>query len=314
MEAPQGGFFLQTQKKPFDKPPLTLDALIDLLKSRGLTIHDEEQAQHYLRFIGYYRLSGYARFFAAPDDVRRERFRPGTTFDQILDLYIFDRKLRVVLMDALERIEIAFKAAVCQEGCMHGGSFWLTEPSNFDAGAHPKILDEIREAISKENGKAQQLFISHFYRNYSDDWPASWMIMETLSFGATSRVYKRTNGSIQVAVASHFGIHRTVLESWTHALAFCRNVCAHNCRVWNRTFTIKPKLPKHSIGSWPASGHDRLYTLCCIIQYMMKVISDGSDWKGRLHKLLSERGLLPLQSMGFPSDWETAEFWNFPQP
>jgi len=101
------------------------------------------------------------------------------------------------------------------------------------------------------------------------------------------------------------------LESWLHALAFGRNVCAHNCRVWNRTFTIRPKIPKLYVDEWPEASQDRLYVLCCVIHHMMHVIADGSKWHDRLRELVRERGNLPLSSMGFPDDWEQSSFWGF---
>ncbi len=58
-DAPQGGFFLSNPKPKYTKPPLSLEDQVKLLVSRGMTIPDHERAKHYLKFIGYYRLSGY---------------------------------------------------------------------------------------------------------------------------------------------------------------------------------------------------------------------------------------------------------------
>jgi abortive infection bacteriophage resistance protein len=299
-----GGFFLPASKKKFEKPPLTLDAQVELLASRGMKIPDANRAKHYLRFIGYYRLSGYFKFFVRADDPKREAFRPETSFDDVLALYIFDRKMRALLMDAFERI-------ISHEGAMAKGAFWLCDAANFDYGQHQALMVEMKEAIGDPSGKPQHIFISHFFQHYSDDMPPSWMIMETLSFGLVSRLYKCAKGEIQDLVSRPFGLHRSILESWLHALAFGRNVCAHNSRVWNRTFTITPKIPKKYSASWPASAQDRLYVLCCVIHYMMGVIADGTAWSERLRSLINERGDLPLDAMGFPTDWEAASFWGF---
>lgn len=298
-------------KLRFSKPPLSIDEQVALLVKRGLNVPDKAKAAHYLNFIGYYRLSGYWRYFADPTDAARERFRADTNFDQILDPYIFDRKLRALLMDAFERIEVAAKATISQEACTAHGAFWLDEPKNFDHESHADLKKAILEAVGARDAKPQHLFIGHFYNKYSDDVPPSWMVVETISFGLASRIYKNSRGELQTKVANQFGLHRTVMQSWLHALAFGRNVCAHNCRVWNRTFTIKPKIPRKYEKEWPEASHDRLYILCCIIQELMTVIADGSDWHTRLRELIASRGALPLRSMGFPDDWEAAATWGF---
>jgi abortive infection bacteriophage resistance protein len=310
MEAPQGGFFLSNALKPFKKPALSLDAQVELLISRGMDVPDKDRAKHYLRFIGYYRLSGYFRFFTDPADPAREKFQAGITFEKVLDLYIFDRKLRALLMDAFERIEVAVKAVLSHEGATSKGPFWLCDEANFDRGRHAGIMDDIMEAAGEKDGKPQHLFVKHFHEKYADPLPPSWMVFETLSFGAVSRIFKYSKGEIQSLAAAPFDIHRGVLESWLHALAFGRNVCAHNNRVWNRTFTIKPQIPKKYESAWPKS-HDKLYILCCIIHHMLGVIADGSGWSDRLRLLINERGDLPLGAMGFPDDWEKSPFWSF---
>ncbi|RLB89759.1 MAG: hypothetical protein DRH26_10940 [Deltaproteobacteria bacterium] len=86
------------QKKAFEKSSLTPDQHIGLLKKRGLTFQDQDRARHYLQFIGYYRLSGYFLPFQVPGD-SQHTFLPTTTFDHILQTYIFDRKLRLLVMD-----------------------------------------------------------------------------------------------------------------------------------------------------------------------------------------------------------------------
>ena len=48
-------------KIPFIKTYATPHELVQLLKTRGMEITDEEKAQHYLSHIGYYRLSAYTR-------------------------------------------------------------------------------------------------------------------------------------------------------------------------------------------------------------------------------------------------------------
>lgn len=89
----------------FTQPDTSIDDQIALLRSRGLVIADEPRAKHYLRFVGYYRLAGYALPFQVNYNADGlHRFLDGVSFEDILDLYVFDRKLRLAVMDAVERI------------------------------------------------------------------------------------------------------------------------------------------------------------------------------------------------------------------
>lgn len=278
-----------------------------------MVITDVPRASHYLKFIGYYRLSGYFRFYCDPADPQRERFVAGTTFSAVLDLYVFDRKLRGLLLDALERIEIAVKAEISNNGALsaNGAAFWLNDASNFNRGLHAKIAEILSERMDISQPNIFHQILSHFFGTYTDVTAPSWMVMEALSFGDTSNIYKRMKGQLRLPIAASFSVQHDVLESWLHALAFARNTCAHHARVWNQRFTIKPKIPKEYQGQWPATAQDRLYVLCCVIQHMMHVISDGSEWHVRLRTLIAERPNVSLATMGFPDAWEGNVFWGF---
>ena len=69
----------------------------------------------WLSVVGYYRLSGYLyayRVLPEGSQVRLDTFRESTTFDQVIALYDFDRRLKLLMLDALERIEIAVRFRV----------------------------------------------------------------------------------------------------------------------------------------------------------------------------------------------------------
>jgi abortive infection bacteriophage resistance protein len=89
------------------KPAFSVQDQIFLLKSRGMLFRDENAAPHFLQNISYYRLKGYWW------DLQAERvihtFQPQTYFEDVVDRYNFDRHLRLILFDAVERIEIALR-------------------------------------------------------------------------------------------------------------------------------------------------------------------------------------------------------------
>ena len=115
----------------YNKPALDENELIERYIERGLIIKDRNRAARYLRHIGYYRLSPYTIPFQA--DRTTHSFKSGTTFDDILYIYVFDRQLRLMTMDALERVEVAVRAAVSNTMSIHGegGAFWYQNASNY---------------------------------------------------------------------------------------------------------------------------------------------------------------------------------------
>jgi abortive infection bacteriophage resistance protein len=61
---------------PYTKSALTYAGQVEILKSRGLLIEDEFKAEHLLKNISYYRLSGYwYPMLAYPKSAHR--FKPG---------------------------------------------------------------------------------------------------------------------------------------------------------------------------------------------------------------------------------------------
>jgi len=296
-------------KRAFNKPPLLIPAQRELLGKRGLAVEDAERVEHYLNFIGYFRLSGYLRFYVDPADTDGNLFLKGTKFQDGLDLYVFDRKLRVLLLDALERIEIAIKSTLTNVGSMNDGAMWLCNPKNFDHGSHGQIEAILDECLGEEPENHQHSFIAKFCAEHSDPYPPCWMLMEVLSFGAVSKIYKLAKGHLRRKVAEAFKIQHDVLESWLHALSTGRNVCAHHGRIWNRSFTIWPKIPKIYRDIWPAPSADKLYVLCAIIHHMMECIADGSQWSDRLKQTV-EGAPIDIKHMGFPANWTEQPFWR----
>jgi len=101
------------EKQTYTKPPLSVQEQINLLKSRGLQIPDESRAIRYLQNISYYRLSGYMYPFLV--NTKQHIYKTRTTFDNILNLYHFDRELRLLVFSAIEKIEIALRSQIINQ-------------------------------------------------------------------------------------------------------------------------------------------------------------------------------------------------------
>jgi abortive infection bacteriophage resistance protein len=103
-------------QEAFNKKPTSIADQISLLRSRGLEITDLAAAEHYLLHTGYYRLAGYWQILQS--DIRNHIFREGSTFEEVVCLYKFDRELRLLVYDAIERIEISLRSVIICEMSM----------------------------------------------------------------------------------------------------------------------------------------------------------------------------------------------------
>lgn len=111
-------FFAKYRMSTYKKPYLTFKQQLELLKMRGLEVTGDSTALKYLNQLGYYRLSGYWYSFrrlisskqARPQ--RKDEFMPGAKFHDAVALYVFDKKLKLLVLDAIERIEVSFRVDI----------------------------------------------------------------------------------------------------------------------------------------------------------------------------------------------------------
>jgi abortive infection bacteriophage resistance protein len=329
--------------KKFDKPALAVPDQLALLRTRGLNIRDEARATRYLEVISFFRLSPYMRPFQN-GNCENHTFHPGGEFKQIVNLYAFDRELRLFVMDALERVEVATRAAINNYmAVQYNNSHWFMDQQVFTHRyQHRKLLNELQEKLDDEkrhlsreaafiecktaDETLKQQKIEHrardnYFRFYAHCYndpalPPSWAIVETLSLGALSRLFgglKKDND--RKKIAKQFDIPHEILESWLHTLTFVRNLCAHHSRLWNRELPIPPKLPK----SWqlpprlvPSQVQPvrRVYVVLLMLSHLMEQVSPDSEWRIRFRKLLKDYPETNLTMMGFPSDWEQHPLWK----
>lgn len=233
---------------PFTKRFESSENLVDLLESRGLQICDRNKAIQYLDNIGYYRLSAYMYpLLKMPKTAHL--YKEGSTFKKVMMLYRFDKKLRLLMFNEIEKIEIAIRRAVMQiTADMTGNSFWLTDSSYF---LDSSKFNETMRAISKEYSKSKEEFILHFKRTYSEPYPPSWILGELLTIGNVNAIYRNIKQNrIRKRIAKRFGLPINVFESWLTVIAVTRNACGHHSRVWNKQNAIQPAIPNNPEGEW----------------------------------------------------------------
>jgi abortive infection bacteriophage resistance protein len=297
-------------KQQYKKPALAIPDQINLLKNRGLQIPDEAKAQRYLLNISYYRLSGYMYPFLT--DKKLHLYKKGTSFENILDLYHFDRELRLLMFSAIEKIEIAFRSQIANQfSTFFNDPFWYTDVKYFaDSTNHIGFLNNLSNTINRST----DVFIKHFLGTYSEPWPPTWVIFEILSMGQCSILYSITAKSPpRKAVAYYFGVKETVLANWLHTLVYIRNICAHHARLWNKELRVPVKLPKRTAGKWlsnPDVANNKVYIILAIITYLLDTITPHHTLRRKIKDLISKYSDIKITSIGFPNDWESDPFWT----
>jgi len=276
----------------YRKPALTFQEQLQQLKDRGLSIRDEGQALHWLAQVSYYRLSAYSHPFR-----RDDRFRDGTDFGDVIALYDFDRRLRLLMLDAIERIEVSVRTALTYEIGHAFGPFGHVDSNNFAPGfRHADFMVE----LAKEEGRARETFARHFRSKYTAEAHLPiWMATELISFGTLSQLYAHLSPAIRRAIASRYGVPEAVFGNWLHTLSYVRNVCAHHKRLWNRELAIRPMIPRHH-RVWSRLNIDnrRFAAAMAVSVHLMKQIAPASAWTGRVCKLFDDCTFVPLGPMG----------------
>lgn len=307
-----GHFFIypMEKRKPYLKIYQTPAQLVDLLRSRGLTVDDADRAGQYLETISYYRLTAYLHPFLRSPKTENS-YRAGVTFSRVMRLYRFDKKLRLLLFNEIEKIEVSIRAAVINEcGAAFPTPFWLTEATHFkDAKAFSQTL----RLVLQEMEKSKEDFIAHFRTSYSDPYPPAWMLMEILSWGAVNRALANLqNPQLKKRIARRFGLTWPVFNSWTAILVVMRNACCHHARVWNRRNALVPLVPKRLQRPWIIRAADplRVYYDLCIVKYFLDAISPNNDMSRKVKDLLNSNPQIDPLAMGFPAGWEQEELWQ----
>lgn len=322
-------------KNAYNKPHLTFDQQVDLLERRGLDIGDRQLAIRQLRRIGYYRLSAYwypFRALTGHPEVEQsqvaDEFRPGYSLQHAVDLYEYDKTLRLLLLDAIERVEISVRV----ETTYHLGSrdpFAHTKPEllhpNFSRPKNKKansrsLYDDWRLEEMSHYWRSSERFAEHFASKYELPMPI-WISVELWDFGMLSRFYSGMHVKDKEHVARCYGIASwKLMESWLRSINHVRNISAHHGRLWNRNLDDQPKLP--GTGEIPPLDHllryqavviSRIYSVICILLHFMNQIDQDNSWNERVKQHIAAFPDVPhidASDMGFPPNWDSQELWN----
>jgi len=321
----------------YSKPYRSFEEQTHLLLERGIEA-DTTSCLWAVERIGYYRLSGYWYPYRIVDDdasasagrvVRKSEVRAGTTLDQVLQLYDFDRRLKLLLMDALERVEVAVRVELAYVLGEHS-AYAYREPGHLDGRFtrpkrsrpdEPSDHDRWLAKYQDHLGRSSEDFVKHFQDKYDGDIPI-WVAVEVLDFGSMAMLFHGARRADRDAVAARFGLLDTegrgdgrMLGNWLQALNIARNTCAHHARLWNRNFVdqIGTKRLRHIAGLRHLADLDvrslgRVYPILAVTSHLMTAIDPASTWTARLREHLGTfpaDDVVTITDLGAPAAWAT---------
>ena len=227
-----------------DKQFKTIDEQLKILEDRKLTIDDRDAAKCFLLENNYYRVSGYSLTLR-----RHDIFYPKATFQNIIDIYNFDKEFRIILLDIIHHIEITSKSVyVYQFTKIHGGLGYLNPSLFSDKTAYDSTLEKVAAQVNRR--LSHEAFLKHFVKELKEPIPL-WAYIDLFTISDFSKLFRITESDIKNSVALHFGLtHKNAgdtFEAYLRGLSILRNLCAHGSRLYNRLFVTKPNLNKMQI-------------------------------------------------------------------
>lgn len=311
------------------KPWLSVEEQVQKLTDRGLIISDVSQAEEQLRRVGYYRLTGYLHPFRQKDTSLGDSgellssYKPDVTLDQVIALVDYDRRLRLLMLDAVERIEISVRMRL---GYALGerSPFAHLDSSTFEENFVRRYKHGSWVAKAKESHeRSNELFVQHFDDNYDGQLPI-WALTELLELGQLAILYSGLQRETATELAEGYGVPtKALFRSWLASINDVRNFSAHHARLFNRKIIHAPKRPK--AGAIAELEHLRepsspkrvfgLYSVVAIMAYLLYRIEPGTTWPQRLVDLVDQFPAsehIDIGSMGFPEEWKKLDLWSMP--
>ncbi|CAI6249870.1 Abi family protein [Bacillus sp. SA116] len=267
----------------------THEEQLEILKARGLQIEDDNDALENLRNINYYRLTGYMLTMKKDD-----KFYEGSSFNKALRLYQFDEKLRRLILQATEIIEITFRAKLAYEFANKYGGLGYELSENFHCEEkHSKFI----EILDKKILESKELFVVHHRNHYESQLPI-WAAVELFTMDILSKFFKNMHNKDKKIIAKKvYNLPHAVLSNWLQAITIIRNTCAHYSRVYNkRFFSVR-------LFSNVKLNNKKLVSYI----YILKKLLPPSEWRRFLHEfiLLTDEydDVIELHHMGFVDNW-----------
>lgn len=236
----------KTQKtyKP-DKPFKKVEDQIETLKKRGLEITDVNSAKEAILTYNYYNIiNGYKQPFIEDSSNGVDKYKKGTNFNDLLDLYKFDRSLRKNIFTITLDIECTFYTHVAYAI----GEKYGHKPQNY---LHILNYKQGKKQTNKKSQRTNLLARLNKYIKYSEIEPLKyyrenyknmppWILVKGLTFGEVYTLYELSKSDVKDSIIKGILGVKTIDEPLREFFAKMmsviikyRNWSAHGGRIYN---------------------------------------------------------------------------------
>lgn len=296
----------------------TLDEQIEIMRSKGLTINDEDFTKDILFRENYFFINGYRHMFTKD---HKDKFIPGATFEEMYATFIFDRRLRNIIFKYILMIENNIKSIMSYQLSKKYGfkDKDYLNPDNFTQDPARgrqvfDILNKMKRQI-RVNGRQHSATL-HYLSNYG--YIPMWILVKVLSFGIISELFCILKYEDQKDIADFYHVDVQTLSIYLALLANFRNLCAHEDILYDhRTNRVIPNNEYHRFLEIPIGDNgEYLYgknDLFAIIMIMKKMLREDEfndivyEIGYEIDVLDSKIDIIPLNSIlnkiGFPNNW-----------
>jgi abortive infection bacteriophage resistance protein len=288
-----------------DKGFKTIDEQLAILKSRGLTVYNEEKAKSFLLQNNYYRISGYSLTLRDHD-----QFFSKVCFQNIVDIYSFDHELRHILLKYIEKIEVKMKSIYAYRFTeIHGPAGYLDNSYFTDLKQYQKTMDKVKD--QKVRRLEHEAYLKHFVKDLKQDVPL-WAVVDLMTIADISQLYSISEESIRDSVAKDFGFttkdNTLLLGSMMKSMTIIRNLCAHGSRLFNRLFEQRPWLSKKEKGCLikyqnGMIDNSHLYGFIFLARRLLES-EDFLQMKTEIIRLSEDIPFVDMKHYGFRKDWK----------
>ena len=330
-------------KKFYDKSPMSPEEMANRLISRGL-IADKHELIEFLKTYNYFRLAGYLYFYRKDQDKnhpeyhikpKTEKFLDNTKFADIKNLIKFDTELRLLILRAIEKIEIKLlQGEFISIFANEIGPFGYLDEKNYDKKYSKKINNEKFSKTERLINKVKstkiirnEKCVKRYKRIYKNEYLPIWMLAETLSMGSTSKLYAYSKPSIRKKIAKRYDLSESILVSWLHCISATRNKAAHFNQIWNREYRIKAKYPDFSIHPEFLTNYqktqfgkktsienvivnDKFSIVFLTSKYILNYIEPENQLSNKFLELTEKYPNVDLYPLGFNKDWKEIPLLN----
>jgi len=301
---------------------------IQILAEKGIAIKDKEFALKVLEHEGYYNLiNGYKDLFLESSVADEDRFKAGTSFFEIHELYQFDREMRNLLFGYFLKFETTMKSLITDRFCnQHSDIHAYLEMNNYAKGKNNSqdillLISTLYKIIQKEENRNGA--VKHYLENHN--YIPLWVVANFMTFGNIQKMYTCLQNSVKNEIAKYFSneynnsyddsafVTSEILMSLLKPINFFRNVCAHEERLYNYRINKKPEIKAISSILGVSSEIMNKGDLFMVVASLKLVLTkhDYQILKQQLSDLFKKYTpkfesidfAIIMETMGFPENW-----------